>query len=183
MNRATLPDYLGPGLAAVCIGLNPSPMSAASGVYFANPRNRFWPAMRGAGWLPPDVEPGPAAMQHLYEVSRVGFTDVVKRTTPGAAQLRADDYRRWAPQLCDKLEAYRPAVAWFQGKVAYQNFCRYGLEGRLRAAAGPGEWGLCASPWADIGIFVTPNPSPANAAFSLSDLIGWYSRLRQTVLS
>jgi len=29
----------------------------------------------------------------------------------------------------------------------------------------------------DSRVFVTPNPSPANAAFSLEDLTDWYARL------
>ena len=34
----------------------------------------------------------------------------------------------------------------------------------------------------DIGgstVFVVPNPSPANAAYSLQDLVGWYRRLKE----
>ena len=168
----TLPDYLEPGLAAVCIGQNPSPLSTASGVYFANPRNRFWAAARAAGWVPAEVSPGAAAMRHLFRNKRIGFTDVVKRTTPGGAQLRAADYRYWAPILRAKLEANRPGIAWFQGKVAYQQFCRHGL-----GLTGGDAWGAQPSPWADIELFVTPNPSPANAAFSLDELVQWLHRL------
>ena len=51
----TLPDYLQPGLDFVLVGLNPSIPSAQAGHYFANPRNRFWPAFNGAE-MTPDVE-------------------------------------------------------------------------------------------------------------------------------
>ena len=50
-DAATLPDYLRPGLDIVLVGLNPSAYSARVGHYFANPRNRFWPAVSAAyGW-------------------------------------------------------------------------------------------------------------------------------------
>ena len=172
----TLDDYLSPGLAAVSIGLNPSPMSAASGVYFANPRNRFWPAVRASGLLPADIPPGVAAMRYLIDVKRIGFTDVVKRTTPGAGDLRAADYRTWAPALRSKLEDCRPGVAWFHGKVAYQNFYRYAF-GHQTAL----DWGWQRSPLPGIKVFVTPNPSTANAAFSLERIIVAYSELAGAV--
>ena len=55
-------------------------------------------------YLPPyDID-----MRYLREVRRIGFTDVVKRTTPGASALRAADFRRWAPVLRRELEAHRP---------------------------------------------------------------------------
>ena len=63
------------------------------------------------------------------------------------------------------------ARAWFHGKQAYHGYLRYG-EGR-----GPGsDWGEQPRLPA-CRVFVTPNPSPANAAYSLADLTEWYRRL------
>jgi TDG/mug DNA glycosylase family protein len=96
----------------------------------------------------------------------------VKRPTRGAAQLRADDYRSGALRLAAVLRKYQPAIAWFHGKLAYGQFLK--RTGAPQRGAGWGGQPVC------IGvtrIFVTPNPSPANAAFSLQDLVEWYNRL------
>ena len=167
-----LSDWLGPDLAVVSVGLNPSPASASTGVYFANPRNRFWPAMRGAGLVPAEVPSGMAAMTFLYDHLRIGFTDVVKRTTPGASALRAADFRRDAPPLRAKLEDLQPGIVWFHGKVAYQGFCRYAL-----CESGAADWGWQQIAWTSAKVFLTPNPSPANASFSLNQLVAWYAQL------
>ena len=45
----TLPDHLREGLDLLFVGLNPSQYSAEVGHYFANPRNRFWPAFNRSG--------------------------------------------------------------------------------------------------------------------------------------
>ncbi|MGD2137148.1 MAG: mismatch-specific DNA-glycosylase [Gammaproteobacteria bacterium] len=168
----TLPDYLGPGLEIVSIGLNPSLPSVRAGFYFANPRNRFWRALNASGLVPVRLTPGVAAMETLFAEYRIGFTDVVKRPTAGGAELRADDYRVWAPVLKGKLESAAPAIIWFHGKQAWVNYLKYaeGLSARP-------QWGAQPFRRGPGRVFVTPNPSPANAAYSLASLTHWYRRL------
>lgn len=172
----SLPDYLDDDLDLVVIGQNPSPASIARRCYYGNPRNRFWPAFRGAGLAPDDFEPTPAGFAWLRDHQRIGFTDVVKIPTPGAADLRAADFRAWAPVLDGHLREYRPRIAWFNGKGVYQSYLRYGRGIRPPAAIPLGEQ---ADPLDGIVAFVTPNPSPANAAFSLAALTAWYRRLAE----
>jgi len=172
----TLPDYLRPGLAVVSIGLNPSPASVAAGYYFAHPRNRFWPALNGSRLYPGTLAPGPGAIEWLFRERGMGFTDVVKRPTPGSGALRAADYRRWAPGLRRKLALVRPRVAWFHGRVAANHYLRHG-EGR-GAVSG---WGCQGRLDCGARLVITPNPSPANAAFSLAQLIAAYDRLAAVV--
>jgi len=171
----TLPDYLDHGLDLVVIGQNPSPASIARRCYYGNPRNRFWPALRGAGLAPTDLEAGPEALAWLLAEARIGFTDVVKKPTPGAADLRAADFRAWAPVLEALLREHRPRIAWFNGKGVYQSYLRHGRGVR------PGIVELGEQPERLDGmiVFVTPNPSPANASFSLADLTGWYRRVAE----
>ena len=166
----TLPDYLDHDLDVVVIGQNPSPAAVARQCYYGNPRNRFWAACRGAGLVPVDFEPTPAGLRWLLEHQRIGFTDVVKRPTPGAGDLRAADFREWAPVLDDHLRHYRPRVLWFNGKGVYQSYLRYGRGVR------PGTVALGEQPGTLEGsrVVVTPNPSPANAAWRLDDLIACY---------
>ena len=89
----TLPDLLEPGLRLVFVGLNPSEYSAREGYYFANPRNRFWPAFNRSSLLPGALgrECTPADAALLLEYG-IGFTDVVKRPTPQGSGLKAADY-------------------------------------------------------------------------------------------
>lgn len=168
----TLPDYLRPGLVLLSIGLNPSLPSVSAGFYFANPRNRFWRALNASGLLSGPLEPGVATMQMLLDEHAIGFTDVVKRPTAGGHALRAADYREWAPRLQDKLERYAPRIAWFHGRQAWSSYLRYTGAGRQ-----PPDWGAQPITIGNTRVFVTPNPSPANAVYSLADLTEWYRRL------
>jgi len=172
----TLPDYLRSGLAIVSIGLNPSLPSVRAGYYFANPRNRFWRALHGSGLVSSEeaMEPGIPAMEMLLQRHAIGFTDVVKRPTAGGHDLRAADFREWAPLLQRKLLDCAPTIAWFHGKQAYAGYLRYG-EGITATI----DWGEQPLRLGCSRVFVTPNPSPANAAFSLTDLVAWYLRLAE----
>ncbi len=169
----TLPDYLRPGLDIVSIGINPSLPSVRDGFYFANPRNRFWRALNASGLLPVLVMPGAAAMDLLVSEYGIGFTDVVKRPTASAAELCAADFRDWAPILGDKLAQYAPRIAWFQGKQACAYYLKY-AEG-MRTVL---DWGEQPFRLGRTRVFISPNPSPANAAFSLDELTAWMQRLQ-----
>ncbi len=169
----TLPDYLRPGLTIVSIGLNPSVMSARKGFYFANPRNRFWSAFSASSLVDETLKPGREAVERLFVCYAIGFTDLVKRATPGLADLRPEDFSAGAPVLKRKLERYAPRVAWFHGKETYRRYLRYAE--RVR---GEFDLGLQQSTIGKSRVFVTPSPSPANAAVSLDELVDWYRRLR-----
>jgi TDG/mug DNA glycosylase family protein len=166
----TLPDYLNTGLDLVFVGLNPGLQSARARHYFASPRNRFWRAANQAGIFDP-----PLCADEDYRALEqgIGFTDVVKRASGGASDLRAVDFRRWAPVLEEKLERYRPRIVCFHGLVAYRNFLKYGQGVTTRPELGQQHRAIGVSK-----VFLAPNPSPANAAFSLDDLAAWYTRLR-----
>lgn len=152
------------------MGLNPSIPSVKAGFPFANPRNRFWRALNASELLSAPVEPGIDAMHQLLERERIGFTDVVKRPTRGAADLRATDYRKGAPRLRALIESLEPHWVWFHGKLAWQSYLRYAETDGRDNGWGRQSWRIANSP-----VFVSPNPSPANAAFSLEDLIESYN--------
>jgi len=168
----TLPDYLDADLRLISIGLNPSLPSVRAGFYFANPRNRFWRALQASQLLSAHYVPASGVEQQVLKREGIGFTDVVKRATRGAHELRAADYRSWAPLLEEKLRRYAPRCAWFHGKLAYRYFLR-----NSNLAAHEVIWGEQPARIGASMIFVTPNPSPANAAYSLDDLVLWYNRL------
>ena len=168
-NVRSLPDYLGDGLDIIFVGLNPGLYSVQVGHYFATPRNRFWTAINRSGLL---AEPVGAAQDHRLLRQGIGLTDVVKRATRGASELRAADFRRWAPVLKEKLERHRPRIVCFHGTTAYRGYMKH-AEGRV----GKLELGVQPVAIGSSQVFVTPNPSPANAAWSLADLVEWYRRL------
>jgi TDG/mug DNA glycosylase family protein len=103
----------------------------------------------------------------------IGFTDVVKRVSSNAAELDASDFKKWAPRLLGKLRRLAPRVACFHGLTAYRPFLTLALGVHDRAPAlGPQPEVVGTT-----RLFVVPNPSPANAHFTLADQATWYDRL------
>ena len=168
---STLTDFLDHDLDIVFVGINPSSYSVREGHYFANPRNRFWPALNRSGLVDRELSPKDDVRLRDY---RIGFTDVVKRPTPQASGLSAADFRQWVPVLQAKLLEYQPRIACFHGVTGYRAYLRYGVGAEQEAGLGLQERTIGKS-----RIFVVPNPSPANAQYSLDDLVYWYQQLNE----
>jgi TDG/mug DNA glycosylase family protein len=174
----TLPDILSTGLRVVFVGINPSVYSVERGHYFARPTNRFWPAFSKSTLSASArkrltlADLGPENDVGLLE-DGFGFTDVVKLPTSSASELRTGDFAEWAPRARSRIEHSAPEIACFQGPTALRPFLRHALDldmselsfGLQRACLGPTR------------IFLTPNPSPANARYRLDDLVGWFDAL------
>jgi TDG/mug DNA glycosylase family protein len=175
---ATLPDYLRPRLALVFVGINPGLYSVQHGHYFARKTSRFWPAFSrsvlsasvrtalGRDTLVPEDDT-------TLTTCGIGFTDVVKRPSRNAAELRPADFETWSPRLLLRLRRYRPRVVCFHGLTAFRAFVRYALKDHRT------DWTLGPQPMS-VGptrLFVVPNPSPANAHFTPKDQVIWYDRL------
>ena len=173
----TLPDLLRPGLSLVFVGLNPSEYSAREGHYFANPRNRFWTAFNRSSLLPPALGRECSSVDDALLLEHgIGFTDVVKRPTPQGKALKAADYRLWASLLLEKLLQCRPRLVCFHGQMAYRAYLQYAE----REKAAP-ELGLQHRLIGSSPVFVVPNPSPANARFSVDALANWYDQVATTL--
>jgi double-stranded uracil-DNA glycosylase len=173
----TLPDHLLPGLDLVFVGINPGLYSVQRGHYFARSTSRFWPAFSASN-LSERVRKGLGVdslrPEHDSELPRfgIGFTDVVKRPSSNAAGLTPGDYETWVPHLLRKLRRFRPRVACFHGLTAFRPFLNLGLKSNRQPTLGPQPELIGAT-----RLYVVPNPSPANAHFTLSDQIAWYDRL------
>lgn len=167
----TLPDYVRPGLDVIFVGINPGAFSASVGKYFATPQNRFWGALSRSGLIPGGKTLGPGDETWLIEEG-IGFTDVVKRASNSASSLRAGDFRTWAPKAKALLEANAPLVICFNGLTGYRWFRQYADGVKVKPELGPQPDPIGAS-----RVFVAPNPSPANAAYSLDVIAGWYAEL------
>jgi len=174
----TLPDYLERGLDLVFIGINPGLYSVSRGHYFARMNSRFWPAFSASKLsraVRLDLQAERLSPQHDSVLPQfgIGLTDVVKRPSANAGDLAPSDFANWIPVLIKNLELYAPRVACFHGLTAFRPFLRIGLQ-RMDRVPVLGPQPECIG---TVRLFVVPNPSPANAHFTLSDQIAWYDRL------
>jgi len=112
----TLADLLRPGLRAVCIGINPAPTSVRAGHYYQGTLGqKFFSRLRAAGVL----SPGRGGWQDDEAFSDgIGFTDIVKRATGNASDVRSEEFAHGRPLLEEKLEHHRPGLALFTFKKA-----------------------------------------------------------------
>ena len=177
----TLPDYLAAGLRLVFVGINPGTRSVVRGHYFSSPNNRFWPAFSASRLAAPIrnalgiASLGSELDRRLLDFG-IGFTDVVKRPSPNASSLTERDVARWAPLCLRRLRRYRPAVACFHGRTAWEHFQR-GVSPDVPRLFALGAQRHQPRPLGATRCFVIPNPSGANAHYSLRALTGWYDRL------
>ena len=150
----TLPDTVGPDMDVLVCGLNPSVYSADVGVGFGRPGNRFWPAALAAELVTADRDPRAALADH-----GVGMTDLVKRATPRADELTANEYRQGLDRVRWLCEWLRPAVVCFVGLSGW----RAAADRRATAGWQPHDLGGSA-------VYVMPSTSGLNAHARLEDL-------------
>jgi TDG/mug DNA glycosylase family protein len=151
----TLPDFVGPGMRILMCGLNPSLRSADMGVGFAGPSNRFWPAAIDAGIVRHPRDPWDAFGNHA-----VGMTDLVKRATVGAAELKPAEYRSGVGRV-------ERIVAWLKPGVV----CFVGLAGYRAAVDRRASAGEQARTFGGAPAYVMPSTSGLNARTSRSELV------------
>ena len=161
-NRQAVPDVLARGLRVVFCGINPGYVSAAAGAHFANPRNDFWRLLHDAGFTPRLLTP-----EEQFEALQfgIGLTNAAARTTRGSGDLRRGDFDR--ERLEQVAAELAPLAIAFVGKEAYR-----GLFGE-RPQLGPQQRTL-----GDVGLFVLPSTSPANAAVPYTERLRWFEALR-----
>jgi TDG/mug DNA glycosylase family protein len=161
---SAVPDVLAPALEVVFCGINPGRVSDAAAAHFANPRNDFWRLLHDAGFTPRLFEPqGQFALLELG----IGVTNAAYRTTKGSGDLRRADFAGASGRLGRIATELRPRAIAFVGKEAYR-----GTFGE-RPDLGPQIRTL-----GDVGLFVLPSTSPANAAVPYDERRRWFVALR-----
>lgn len=150
-----LPDHVGAGMRLLCCGLNPSLHAADAGIGYVTGSNRFWKAMALAGLSTRDRDPF-----HLLRQDRIGMTDLVKRPTARADELRAAEYRDGVERLAALCEWLRPAAVAVVGLAGW----RAAVDRKASVGWQPGHLG--PSP-----VYVLPSTSGLNAGTSLADLV------------
>lgn len=166
----SLPDVLAPSLSLIFCGINPGIQAAATGHHFAGRTNRFWRVVHLAGFTPEQIRPED---DHTVLRHGCGLTTVVPRPTKQAAELSRQEIERAGEAFRRKIEQYAPRHIAFLGKMA------------LAAISGARnlDWGLQTEPFCGARVWVLPNPSGLNRAFSLDALVDAYREVRIAVAS
>jgi TDG/mug DNA glycosylase family protein len=163
-----LADVISPGLDVVFCGINPGIRSAALGLHFANRTNRFWRVLHLAGFTATQLEPEAA---HLLLELGFGITSAVARPTTGVADLSGADFIAARPLFKRKIAKYRPRYIAFLGKPAASVFLNQREVG----------WGLQQATFGGSVVWVLPNPSGLNCAFTMSMLTEAYRELFEAI--
>lgn len=165
-----VPDVIAPGLTVLFCGINPGLYTAAVGHHFARPGNRFWPALHAAGFTPRVL--APHEERELLPLG-YGITNVVARTTATADEVTAEELAEGGRQLVAKVTRERPRYLAVLGIGAYRS-----AFGKPRA-----KLGLQLETIAETRLWVLPNPSGLNAAYSAKELARLLGELREAVSS
>ncbi len=163
-----IPDILAPDLDVVFCGINPGMRSAMLGQHFCGRGNRFWPVLHAAGFTP---ELFAAQNSRNLLAHRYGITSAVERPTVAANELKRADFLRGRPALEEKITRFRPRFIAFLGKAA----CSAVLHPRGL------QWGSQATTFGGAHVWLLPNPSGLNCAFTFSTLTEMYRELRDAV--
>jgi double-stranded uracil-DNA glycosylase len=159
-----VPDVLAPGLRVVFCGINPGRVSAAARAHFANPRNDFWRLLHDASFTPRLYEP--EEQFALLELG-IGLTNAAYRTTKGSGDLRRGDFADSARRLEQLARHLSPRALAFVGKEAFRG-----------AFGARPDFGPQLRTLGDVGLFVLPSTSPANAAVPYAERLRWFRALR-----
>ena len=160
-----LPDLLRKDLDVVFCGINPALSAARVGHHFSSPSNRFWRVLHLAGFTPHLIQPenDSTILQYGY-----GLTAAVERPTVSASELARREFHEAGGELERKLRRYGPRYLAFLGKPAFAAIFRKGSV----------DWGKQFMRFGGAEVWVLPNPSGLNRAFSLEKLVSAYRDLR-----
>jgi TDG/mug DNA glycosylase family protein len=161
----TLADLLRPELAAVVVGINPSPVSVAAGHYYRGQvGQRFYTRLAQAGVIDRSVA---GFEDDAAYAAGIGFTDVVKRATARADGLRPGELAHGRDLLDAKLTDLKVPRVLFTFKAGAQ-----ALLGRF-----DGHGLLTGKAIAGAEVFVMPGPMERTDSVNraLDTLRAWWN--------
>lgn len=165
-SKPGLKDLLAKDLDVVFCGINPALSAAQSGHHFSSRSNRFWRVLYLAGFTPHLIS---YENDHTILQYGCGLTAAVERPTVRASELGRHEFHAAAAELERKIRHYRPRYLAFLGKPAFAVLFR-------RRSI---DWGCQSITFGGANIWVLPNPSGLNRAFTLDDLVVAYRELRE----
>ncbi len=165
-----LPDIIGHDLDVLFCGINPGLAAAATGHHFVGRGNRFWQVLHLAGFTSKRIRPEQDCTILDYGC---GLTSLVARPTARADQVSTGEFMTAVPDFEAKLARYRPRFVAFLGKAAY-----LALSGRRDVL-----WGKQGEVLVNSAIWILPNPSGRNRAFTLAQLVSAYRELNTAASS
>ena len=160
-----LPDIIAGNLDVLFCGINPGMQAAATGHHFAGPSNRFWRVIHRAGFTQDEIT---ADTDRTILSYGCGLTTVVGRPTARADEISRREFTAAGAEFERKVAHYAPRFVAFLGKAAYA-----ALSGRPDV-----RWGPQSATIAGSAIWVLPNPSGRNRAFTCDRLVTAYRDLR-----
>jgi mismatch-specific thymine-DNA glycosylase len=142
--------------------------AAVAGRHFVRRSNRFWRVIHLAGFTPEEILPenDRTILQYGY-----GLTTVVDRPTASADQLSRQEFVAAAAPFEQKIAGYAPRFVGFLGKAAYSV-----LSDQREIA-----WGPQPLPFGNAAVWVLPNPSGRNRAFTLDQLVNAYRQFYRAI--
>ncbi|HXV64277.1 MAG TPA: mismatch-specific DNA-glycosylase [Vicinamibacteria bacterium] len=156
-----LPDYLGPGLDVVLVGINPGLRSAERGHHFAGPGNKFWNLLWESGLVPSRLS---YEEDHRLPEFGIGLTNIVARASRSSSDLSPSDYAKGRKLLARKLRRHRPGLVAPVGLTVLRQLWD-------RPAPHGIACGLRRERFAGLPLFVLPNPSGRNAHYSYEAML------------
>ncbi len=161
----TVPDVVPPRGGVLLCGINPGLYTAAVGLHFARPGNRFWTALHRSGLTDRLLAP---EEQHLLPSYGLGITNLAARPTAQAAELSAGELREGGAVLEAFVRAHAPRLVAVLGVTAYRT-----AFGSPKARIGPQEAALGGA-----RLWILPNPSGLNAHYTAETLAEEFRRLK-----
>lgn len=145
----TLADLLPRSPKAICVGINPAPISVEIGHYYQGTLGqRFFGRLRIAGLLSESLD---GFEDDALVADGIGFTDIVKRPTKSADLVTAEERKHGAELLASKLKDTEAPVLIFPFKDA-----AVALVGRFSGN------GWLRQRFAGAQVYVMPGPYESN---------------------
>lgn len=163
-----LRDRIQPGVRVLFVGINPGVRSSLTGHHFAGYSNRFWKLLYDARLVP---DPITFVDDDRLPTWGYGITNLIARPTAGIDTLRREEFAAGRARVVRKVRRYQPAVVALVGVTVFRAM--------YPDHKGAVSLGLQLERLNGAAVFVLPNPSGRNAAFSYAEMLAAFRALRR----
>jgi double-stranded uracil-DNA glycosylase len=163
-----LRDRIQPGVRVLFVGINPGVRSSLTGHHFAGYSNRFWKLLYDARLVP---DPITFVDDDRLPAWGYGITNLIARPTAGIDTLRRHEFAAGRARVVRKVRRYQPVVVALVGVTVFRAM--------YPDHKGAVSLGLQLERLKGAAVFVLPNPSGRNAAFSYAEMLAAFRALRR----